>query len=521
MARAAQRPKYTSPYNAGALVSSYMQNHERASTKSVVGITGRGHKRSVEGKPRSSPDAGEQEEGPATSTTSSSTSAPAVLPRIGGGGILRSTANTTSSSIRPVVKGSSLQSGSCRNRRSPAGLKGEGEDSCNKLFASKAGGWQAPVGAASGRKMPVGRLPSGSHALTRNRAGRTYRQRGRPVVGGGGRLYLPSLPSSTGPLQDVTGMRSLWMSQSSQKQSAGSGLTCVQEKCGVAGVCSIAGLKPGKTWVNQDSFIMREKLNEAGDSLFVVLDGHGDLGHVISGRCKDRLPDVVISCSMNLIRSGQLMHQELCSTSNVDCSSSGATCVMCLISGKKITVGNIGDSRCVLAREVNGQLCAVPLSVDHKPDRPDEKGRIVGQGGHVAARQMLVGSGPGGAIRLPMGPARIWYQVRGETMGLAMSRSVGDSIAHAAGVSSQAEIMTHEIDPLDRFLILASDGIWDVIETAQAVKIVGDYIAHKGEATEAWDPQEAADLLTRTARRRWESLSPTIDDITAIVVSLL
>lgn len=49
----------------------------------------------------------------------------------------------------------------------------------------------------------------------------------------------------------------------------------------------------------------------------------------------------------------------------------------------KISVANLGDSKCVLARLVNGQVCAVALSEDHKPDRPDERQRILAIGGQV------------------------------------------------------------------------------------------------------------------------------------------
>lgn len=49
-----------------------------------------------------------------------------------------------------------------------------------------------------------------------------------------------------------------------------------------------------------------------------------------------------------------------------------------------------------------------------------------------------------------MGPARVWYRCRGEIMGLAMSRSLGDDIAHQAGVSSEPEVMEHDVDESDQ-----------------------------------------------------------------------
>jgi serine/threonine protein phosphatase PrpC len=60
----------------------------------------------------------------------------------------------------------------------------------------------------------------------------------------------------------------------------------------------------------------------------------------------------------------------------------------------------------------------------------------------------------------------------GDTMGLAMSRSFGDAIAHGLGVSCEPEITQYNLDLADKFLICATDGVWDVIDNAQAVQIV-------------------------------------------------
>ncbi|CAM9155825.1 unnamed protein product, partial [Ectocarpus fasciculatus] len=68
------------------------------------------------------------------------------------------------------------------------------------------------------------------------------------------------------------------------------------------------------------------------------------------------------------------------------------------------------------------------------------------------------------------------------------------------------------------FLILATDGVWDVTEIGQAVQIVQGYASRcRGNS---WDPQGAASLLAHSARKRWEGLSAVVDDITALVVRL-
>ena len=110
----------------------------------------------------------------------------------------------------------------------------------------------------------------------------------------------------------------------------------------------------------------------------------------------------------------------------------------------------------------------------------------------------------------------VWYQHRGETLGLAMSRSLGDIVVHRCGVSAEPEIIEHIIDEDDDFVIIATDGIWDVIDSNQAVQIVNNF----SSKSKNWSTLDASNALTRFARSRWEKMSPMIDDITAIVVKL-
>ena len=63
----------------------------------------------------------------------------------------------------------------------------------------------------------------------------------------------------------------------------------------------------------------------------------------------------------------------------------GTGCTACsvLITPTDLYVANAGDSRAVLAKKVEGKVVGVELSVDHKPDLPEEKGRIEKAGGFV------------------------------------------------------------------------------------------------------------------------------------------
>ena len=226
----------------------------------------------------------------------------------------------------------------------------------------------------------------------------------------------------------------------------------------------------------------------------------------------------------------------------MDASCSGATCVLAILSNYSLTLAHTGDSRAVLGkRTAVGGYSAVVLTQDHKPDRPDEKKRILSCGGHVGSRQVMIDT-LGGRVpsNVTTGPCRVWYKNGTDTMGLAMSRSLGDGIVHTCGVSAEPEILQMTLDTTgkDEFLILATDGLWDVIDSTQAVRIVGSLILRTqqqhqqqhqngqenktdpGSQKYDWSPKEASEHLCSLARKRWESVSAMIDDITCLVVKL-
>mmetsp|Transcript_4345 Transcript_4345/g.5729 ORF Transcript_4345/g.5729 Transcript_4345/m.5729 type:complete len:526 (-) Transcript_4345:357-1934(-) len=294
------------------------------------------------------------------------------------------------------------------------------------------------------------------------------------------------------------------------------------EKSVRAGCHSIEGVKPGNAnWSNQDNFFLVE---DVSPSLHIwgVFDGHGGDGHHVSKICRERFPKIWNETDQNMPAAFKQMQTEL-EKAPCDARCAGATAVVVVSRNNKLEVGNCGDSRAVLGRRKSGQVTAVGLTVDHKPDRPDERRRVLAAGGQVGSRQLVVGHNSKGPVTMPLGPARVWYTTRGETMGLAMSRSLGDCIVHTMGVSADPEMSEHACDNNDLFLIIATDGIWDVIESAQAVQLVAQHLARataQGGPAAPWDVTDASTVLATTARKRWESLSPMVDDITAIVVDL-
>mmetsp|Transcript_5277 Transcript_5277/g.18745 ORF Transcript_5277/g.18745 Transcript_5277/m.18745 type:complete len:90 (-) Transcript_5277:368-637(-) len=89
-------------------------------------------------------------------------------------------------------------------------------------------------------------------------------------------------------------------------------------------------------------------------------------------------------------------------------------------------------------------------------------------------------------------------------MGLAMSRSFGDSIVHGLGVAADPEVSEHAVQQGDLFLILATDGVWDVLDNAAAVALVHQHLTH---STGDWNtfpnagpPSTSCSSTTRASR---------------------
>lgn len=228
---------------------------------------------------------------------------------------------------------------------------------------------------------------------------------------------------------------------------------------------------------NQDALVVAEH-GPTGSILLCVFDGHGEEGHRVSQYLRARIPDAVFQHPGFAEDPGAAMtdavrevEQELIEDDGIDCRLSGSTAVMGIVRGKELTVANVGDSRITLAvgTKVPGRsgklrtvIKAEAVSHDHKPESPEEKARIIEAGGRVFA--IDYGDGEDGPQRVWLGDADI--------PGLAMARSVGDVVAKWAGVISTPEITTRTLASTDKFLVLASDGLWEFMDDQEVVDMV-------------------------------------------------
>jgi integrin-linked kinase-associated serine/threonine phosphatase 2C len=143
---------------------------------------------------------------------------------------------------------------------------------------------------------------------------------------------------------------------------------------------------------------------------------------------------------------------------------SGTCCIAVLQIDNLLYTCNVGDSRAVLCTSRNlghtkkAELCAYELSTDHKPNRQIEKDRILKAGGKIERDEKS------------LGPYRIWADEEGP--GLAVARTLGDLCGHKIGISSEPEIEVWPIEATDVFVVLGSDGVWDVVSSAEAVGFI-------------------------------------------------
>jgi len=247
------------------------------------------------------------------------------------------------------------------------------------------------------------------------------------------------------------------------------------------GSSSIQGRRPNQ----EDRFCACEQLpGWSGCGYYAVYDGHG--GHRAASFAAERMQGY-------LTRSKGFKAKDLLSALHQafhDCETEflqiagreglrdGTTAVVALVQDDCLHVSHVGDSRAVLCR-ASGRTQA--LTQDHKPELAPEKQRIEALGGFVS----YIGC---------------W-----RAMGiLAMSRALGDLFLKPY-VSAEPDVCRFELKETDEFIILASDGVFDVFDNETVVRI----------ARSAPSPQDAADLLTSSAFH-----AGSLDNVTAMVVAL-
>ncbi|XP_024360174.1 probable protein phosphatase 2C 59 isoform X2 [Physcomitrium patens] len=214
--------------------------------------------------------------------------------------------------------------------------------------------------------------------------------------------------------------------------------------------------------------------------LFGVFDGHGGSRaavYVKQNLFKNLLghPQFVTDTNLAIAETFKKTDQEYLKADNNQHRDAGSTASTAILVGDRLLVANVGDSRAVIC--IAGR--AIALSIDHKPNRSDERQRIEKAGGVV----MWSGTWRVGGV-------------------LAVSRAFGDRLLKKY-VVAEPEIQEEPITSDVEFLVIASDGLWDVVSNQDAVTMVQNIP----------DPAEAAKTLTEEAYKKGSA-----DNITCVVI---
>ena len=188
--------------------------------------------------------------------------------------------------------------------------------------------------------------------------------------------------------------------------------------------------------------------------------------------------------------SFQKTHEDILERS-FDVNLSGTTVCSIFILGQTLYCANVGDSRSIIGQLNNDKTFKhLQISRDHKPDDKEEQSRIIQNGGRVESYK--------GENDEDIGPARVWLKDE-DLPGLAMSRSIGDLLAARVGVLYEPEIFQFKLTKNDKFIIIASDGLWEFVTNEHAVKIVAKYLL-------SGDTESAVEELIKVATEFWEEV---------------
>ncbi|XP_017976283.1 PREDICTED: LOW QUALITY PROTEIN: probable protein phosphatase 2C 65 [Theobroma cacao] len=307
--------------------------------------------------------------------------------------------------------------------------------------------------------------------------------------------------------------------------------------------------RQGKKGVNQDAMTVWENFMGEKNVFFCgVFDGHGASGHRIARYICDTLPlklssvirasqpdacqenvdavavgqnhgkddstgvnkdsdkedsnhnEILSSWEASLIQAFGEVDEDLMLEESLDSYCSGTTAVIIVKQAEHLIVSNLGDSRAVLCtRDDTNQLVPVQLTVDLKPSIPSEAERIQRYGGRVFAMDE------------EPNVQRVWMPNQ-DYPGLAMARAFGDFCLKDHGLSSIPQVSYRRLTSKDEFVVLATDGVWDVLTNNEVIRIVASVKKRS----------IAAKLLVYYAVQTWRTKYPgsKVDDCAVVCLFL-
>ena len=181
-------------------------------------------------------------------------------------------------------------------------------------------------------------------------------------------------------------------------------------------------------------------------SLFGIFDGHG--GNDVVKYIKNRLPEIIKanitknnnydSIENNLTSSFHKIDEEL---KFYDSEHTGSTATILLFQDNIVYCANVGDSTAFIVYD----NFIKKISIDHKCTDPKEEERILLSGGKITKNRVM-----------------------GQ---LVLSRCLGDLYCKKYGVSNIPDISVNKLEGNVKYVVVASDGVWDVVKENELLQL--------------------------------------------------
>lgn len=279
-----------------------------------------------------------------------------------------------------------------------------------------------------------------------------------------------------------------------------------------------------------ESNVKNHNMQEA--VLMGIFDGHGERGHEVSQHVALELPKVFSRRMKEQLNKSytspmdpkydDMIREVLISTflavdSTEPVKGSGASggstssTIFYPGVGSKLVMANAGDSTTIIAHFSRSSQVAT-ITKQNRKDKPhleEERKRIEDAGGQVYIPFQLPSSNYG-----PKESSRLLITLPGGfQLGLAMSRSIGDAEGKAFGLTAEPTVeifdvqqyysdhqfSEEQIEDSEWFVVIASDGVYDVLPPEKVVQRLGKAL-YNGEKLDAL---RTCEQLIREASRLW------------------
>ncbi|KAJ3215198.1 hypothetical protein HK099_006483 [Clydaea vesicula] len=260
----------------------------------------------------------------------------------------------------------------------------------------------------------------------------------------------------------------------------------------------------------QDGYLVIENLyNQPSNFLFAIFDGHGSEGGKAANFAKLHLPELLTKYQKEFEANRcealklifKTLNEMMVEDPSVDTYMSGTTLSILIIFNNKLIVANVGDSRVILGQNEGTTWKYTQLTNDHNCENKVECSRVVEKGARVD-RLTAEENEDAGPLRIFKGS--LPYP------GLVVTRSLGDDVATKLGVLSEPEYYEKDINPTDKFVVVASDGVWDGLSNQEVLDITVKHLE---------DPVKISKLITKKSVSGMKKKH--MDDNTTNIVILL